>query len=131
MDACGVGIASNSADPLSETVQCRQIVTGTSPERPCAERGSVRFEDHGTACSGGGCLGGTISRMNGMDAGADDYLTKPFQLPTLPDRICTAVQHRARVSPLTHPIRNAVSAKPVRPHRSPSGVARRGPVQAG
>ncbi|MCU0787656.1 MAG: response regulator [Verrucomicrobia bacterium] len=52
------------------------------------------------------CLGGTISRMNGIDAGADDYLTKPFQLPTLPDRIRTAVRQRARILPLAHPVRN-------------------------
>ena len=56
------------------------------------------------------CLGGTLSRMNGMDAGADDYLTKPFQLPTLADRIRAAVQQRAGLSPLTRPATHAVPA---------------------
>ena len=34
------------------------------------------------------------SRVAGLDAGADDYLLKPFTAPALEERICRAIKHR-------------------------------------
>jgi DNA-binding response OmpR family regulator len=40
------------------------------------------------------CLGGTMSRMNGLSSGADDYLTKPFKMADLVHSILGAMRHR-------------------------------------
>jgi DNA-binding response OmpR family regulator len=44
------------------------------------------------------CLGGTVSRLNGLSAGADDYLTKPFKVTDLISHIRAAIEHRAQLS---------------------------------
>lgn len=41
------------------------------------------------------CLGGSISRLNGFSAGADDYVTKPFKMRELAARIRGAICNRA------------------------------------
>ena len=41
------------------------------------------------------CLGGAMSRLNGLSAGADDYLTKPFKMADLVSHLRTAIEHRA------------------------------------
>jgi DNA-binding response OmpR family regulator len=40
------------------------------------------------------CLGGAMSRMNGLSSGADDYLTKPFKMGDLIHSIRGALRHR-------------------------------------
>jgi DNA-binding response OmpR family regulator len=40
------------------------------------------------------CLGGAMSRLNGLAAGADDYLTKPFKMPELVSHLHTAIEQR-------------------------------------
>ncbi len=39
------------------------------------------------------CLGGAMCRLNGLSAGADDYLTKPFKVPDLISHIQSAIRH--------------------------------------
>lgn len=46
------------------------------------------------------CLGGSMCRLNGLSAGADAYLTKPFKMPDLILHLQTAIQHRASGSAL-------------------------------
>jgi two-component system KDP operon response regulator KdpE len=41
-------------------------------------------------------LDATLDKIGGLDAGADDYLTKPFSLPELMARIRVAQRHAAR-----------------------------------
>jgi DNA-binding response OmpR family regulator len=43
------------------------------------------------------CLGGTVSRLNGLSAGADDYLTNPFKIPELISHLHSAIRHRAEL----------------------------------
>jgi DNA-binding response OmpR family regulator len=40
------------------------------------------------------CLGGALSRMNGLSSGADDYLTKPFKMGDLVSSIRGVLQNR-------------------------------------
>lgn len=46
------------------------------------------------------CLGGSMCRLNGLSAGADEYLTKPFKMPDLVARLQKAIQRRTRASSL-------------------------------
>lgn len=41
------------------------------------------------------CLGGALSRLNGLAAGADDYLTKPFKMPELVAHLQAAIRQRS------------------------------------
>jgi len=39
------------------------------------------------------CLGGTLSRCNGIYSGANEYLTKPFKIPILIERLRAVTGH--------------------------------------
>jgi DNA-binding response OmpR family regulator len=43
------------------------------------------------------CLTGTLTRLNGIASGADDYLVKPLRTPSLVERIRWAIRHRLKL----------------------------------
>lgn len=66
--------------------------------------------------------GGLDDRVTGLDAGADDYLVKPFQIPELAARCRALLRRPGRRSALSSPRATSYS---IVPHGRPRWAARR------